>query len=280
MKFFLYILLYLCLCTKTFAQVFYNESYHYQFLTNYELVNPSYSSVKENGRANVLTTYASFFGPQKVFKTVQAYGITQLKNDKIALGGRIFSNISEQYSSLSFVNFLFQYVIVKTKKLEINTGTWVGANNYLLQANAFYGGSSEWNFDWRFGGFVRYHQLKMGLSLHHFLPSVFTPIQQEIRLTREINAYSSYLFNLSLYSQIEPVLLYSIRNEINNNWYWGVKYIYEKKYKLNIGLRNMTLTQFGVSAYFNKIEFGLNFHRFFDQIQQNGYQIQIHYFFN
>lgn len=280
MKFVLYILLYTCLCTKTLAQVFHNESYHYQFLSNYELVNPSYLSEKESGKGNVLVTYASFLGPQKVFKTIQTYGTRQLKSEKITLGGRLYSQIAERYSSLSFVDFLFQYAIVKTEEIEVRAGMWVGANNYLLQANAFYGGSSEWNFDWRFGSIVRYHQLKIGLSLHNFLPSVFTPIQQEIKLAREMNVYADYLFDISLYSQVQPVLLYSIRNELENNWYWGGKYIYDQKYKVNIGFRDVILSQVGISALFNQIEIGFNFHRYFNQIQQNGYQLQIHYFFN
>ncbi|MCP4522360.1 MAG: type IX secretion system membrane protein PorP/SprF [Cytophagales bacterium] len=278
MKKFIYIILYFLSFTKTFAQVFQNESYYYQFLSNYQLVNPGYLTVDDD-KGEILSTYESFFGPQKVFRNIELYGVGKQKDSKMAFGGRVYSAIAERYSSLTFLNASMNYTLVDNRKVKITTGMWAGVNNYVLQANQFYGGSSEWNFDWRFGGYVEQNNLKYGLSLHNLIPSEFVPLQQQITFGEELNLYGAYAFKTSLFSEIEPTFLYSIRRKLDDFVYWGVKYNYDKRYGINVGFRNTNLSQIALSLRYNALKFGLGYHRYFSQIQQDGYQIQLHYFF-
>lgn len=265
-------------CTKSFAQVFQNEGYQYHFLTNYQFLNPAFVSLQEN-KAEVSTFYQSFFGPQKIFKTIQLYGIAALSDEKIYLGGRVYSKIADQFSALSVVNANFIYTLVKNKKWLLTSGMWFGAANFLLESNAFYGGSSEWNIDWRFGLMSEHKFLKYGVSFHHFIPIIFIPFEQELKFAKEVNLYASYKIPFLVYSEIEPTLLYSLREKIDDNIYWGTSYTYDKIYKLTCGFKDSELIQAGASMRIKKINYGFSYHRYFNENQQNGYQLQFSYFF-
>lgn len=265
-------------CTKSFAQVFQNESYQYYFLTNHQFLNPAFVSLQEE-KGEVSASYESFFGPQKIFKTIQLYGIAKLPDEKIYLGGRVYSKIADQFSALSVADINFVYTLVKQHNWKLTSGMWLGAANFLLESNAFYGGNSEWNIDWRFGIFSEHTKLKYGVSFHHFIPTVFVPFEQELKFAREANLYASYKIPFLLYSEIEPTLMYSLREKLDDNIYWGTNYTYDKTYKLICGFKDTQLIQVGASMKIKKINYGFSYHRYFNENQQNGYQLQFSYFF-
>lgn len=278
MKYIYYIILSFIFCTKSFAQVFQNESYQYYFLTNYQFLNPAFVSLQEE-RGEVSTSYESFFGLQKIFKTIQLYGITKISDEKIYLGGRFYSKIADQFSALSVANVNFIYTLVKQNNWKLTSGMWFGAANFLLESNAFYGGSSEWNVDWRFGIFSEHKQLKYGVSLHHFIPIVFIPFEQELKFAKEVNVYATYKIPFLIYSVLEPTLMYSAREQLDDNIYWGTSYTYDNTYKLTCGFKDNELIQAGASMKIKKISYGFSYHRYFNENQQNGYQLQFSYFF-
>lgn len=263
------------------AQVYKNHDYNFWLASNYTLINPANVFNQENSEIGL--NYNSYFGIQKIFKEADLFYYKKSKS-KLKFGGHIYTEIEEKFTALTQLNFLLAYQILKNKKTEISIGSFFGVKNFLVQSNAFYSGTSSWDVDWSFGGTLKTDQHTLGLSLHHFIPVQFRPLDQVIKFDKEINFYYTYDFELEPLIHLKPIAMYTWREELPNQFFLGASLDFNNKVDIHCQIEQLNSIMLGGNITISKIttdviSVGFDYYLQSNSINSKAYQIRLKYIF-
>ena len=263
-----------------FAQVQKNLDYYHTLQSNYSLINPAY--VIANEHAEVGANYKSYRGVQDVYKQLDFYAISKEKN-KLNLGVHLYSDVEESFSSLTLFKGLISYQLIDSEKWKVGVGAYVGTTNYWLRSNQFYGGSSDWSFYSSFGAFAKNKGHQLGFSIHNLTSKDFTPLGEPVGFVNEYNFFFKEELKLNRYSKLLPYILFSSREGIDNQCYFGVEGVFYEKYDVQIMFEKRETLVVGANAKLELgkelyMKFGLSYAVHFYDISSESYQVRVSFF--
>jgi hypothetical protein len=205
--------------------------------SNYTDLNPAYVGL-QSGDYSVAFTYQGHTGVRNAFRNVYVNGFLR-KNNKIAFGLNMSSEIAESYSTLTQTDLAFVYTLFETEEMALYAAGEMGMLSYVLQSTPYSPGLSRWRINGDYGLMFQYQGFNGGLALRNAFSPKVDLFNDGFRVRQSLNLFSSYQWSIADHQKIKT------SGMIDGEWkgYLNAQGLVEYKYSVSgIGLGYNRLT--------------------------------------